>query len=220
MALGEVVAQLVSVRGAIQTAIGLTANAADEATAALAEAEDALAGANHGLAGDGLDLWRRAQSGNEFTVAKLVAADEALAEYLEILSPGSGAGSRNADIAKPSGEELLKRSKEQVEQKSLFSMITTKADQVDDASKTLGKDLVSLVNIEKADELPPATGSGETISVEVGHRHHPVIQAPPTPAPDAGQILNLVLLGTAVGTKVVGKIKKATAASNRWRHDE
>ncbi|MBB6037035.1 hypothetical protein [Phytomonospora endophytica] len=205
-------AQLIAVRGAIQTAIGLTANAADEVTDALAKAEDALAGANHDLAMEGLGLWRRAQSGDEFTVAKLVAADEALAEYLEILSPGSGAGTKNTDIAKPSGEELVKARPTGSRSQNLFRTMVQRDNDIDDAMKDLGKHQ-KFLEISDPDWEPPPTYTTN----EVGHRI-PVMTAPDAPQPDAASIGSLAV---ASGILIVAGAKKAKditkTAIEHWR---
>lgn len=212
MALGEVVAQLVAVRGAIQTAIGLTANATDEATDALTKAEDALVGASHDLANEGLDLWRRAQSGDEFTLAKLVAADEALAEYLEILSPGSGGGTKNTDIAKPTGEALLQGRRTGSRKRNALRQFTEKADQVEDGVKALAPSRKILEITHPDLPTPPPY-----VITETGAKG-PIMRAPEGPKAEYAQgAMAVLILGTVA---VVGSMKAkdiASRAYDRWR---
>lgn len=218
MNVGDIIAKLIAVRGSMQTALGLHGNAGDEMTDAVGKIEGVLSGSEHELVAEGLDLWRRAETELSFIVQKLAAGDDSLADYMEVLSPG--AGTRSAAIAKPTGEELLKRSKESTERKSLFSMLASRGDEVEDATKTLGKDAIQLANTGKPDERPPTFGSGETTAlVEVTHRH-PIMKAPDPPAPDAGQMLNLVLMGTAVSVKLTGMVKNAWKNPDRGRRDE
>lgn len=211
MALGEVVAQLVAVRGAIQTAIGLTAGATDEVTDALSKAEDALAGASHDLASEGLNLWRRAQSGDEFTLAKLVAADEALAEYLEILSPGSGAGTKNTDIVKPTGEELVKRAQDKT--RSLANKAIAKANDVEDAVKQFTQQSKAWT-ILRDNDLEPPTGTTAVTATP----SDPVIHTPPPSQTDPAQmVMGVVTTGLMVGVALRKPIGSAVQAARKWR---
>ncbi|GLZ80673.1 hypothetical protein Afil01_54800 [Actinorhabdospora filicis] len=211
MALGEVVAQLVAVRGAIQTAMGLLADAGSEATEALGKAETALQGAAHELAEEGLSLWRRGETEGGFTLQKLAAADDALADYLEVLSPGSG--TKSTAIAKPTGEELLKRRRSSSRTRNSVRSFIEKADQVDDAVKNITPSR-KILEISHPDlPTPPPY-----VITETGTRG-PVMRAPDTPKADYAQgAMSVVILTTvAVVTSVKAK-DIATRVHDRWRN--
>ncbi|GLZ77537.1 hypothetical protein Afil01_23440 [Actinorhabdospora filicis] len=210
MALGEVITRLIAVRGAIQTAIALAATASDETADAVAKAETALGASAHEDALAGLGLWRRAHGDVGALLAKLVAADEALAGYLEVLSPGSGR--RNADIARPTGETLARRADSAGRLRRIGRTLVEKAGDLGDAAKEVERSRQAAFKI-----LDDRFGGAGTTATTTGNPTGPVIRAPDRPAASTDMVAMGVLAAAFFAAGAAQKTKVAIDKVTEWR---